>query len=140
MLQIEVKSIKYKYEKLIEVLCGKVMQMATQIQIRRARDKNGKMIHWLLEYSFGDDVWYKINDKKVQPHPFLRRNLPEMKKYREAMNRIGQGETWLFDAVKVDDIIYITRVHGPSPSPFSPFEKMEENLRRLKNQPVEVFI
>jgi len=112
--------------------------MATQVKIRRARDKNGKMIHWLYEYSFGDGVWYKINDKKVQPHPFLRRNLAEMKNYREAMNRIGQGETWLFDAVKVDDIIYVTRVHDPSPFS-SPYEKMEENLRRLKNQPVEVF-
>ena len=111
--------------------------MATQIMIRRARNKNGKMIHWLFEYSFGDNAWYKINDKKVQPHPLLRRNLAEMKRYREAMNRIGQGETWVFDAVKIDDIIYITRIHGPSPP--SPYEKMEENLRRLKNQPVEVF-
>ena len=113
--------------------------MATQIRIRRARDHNGKIIHWLLEYNFGDGTWYKINDKKVQPHPLLRRNLAEMQRYREAMNRIGQGETWLFDAVKIDDIIYVTRVHGSSP--FStPYEKMEENLRRLKNQPVEVCI
>ena len=115
-----------------------VTELATQIWIRRARDKNGKMIHWLYEYSFGDGVWYKINDKKVQPHWLLRRNLPEKERYQEAMNKIGEGETWLFDAVKIDDIIYVTRVHGPSP--FSSFEKMEENIRKLKNaQPTEVF-
>ena len=119
--------------------------MATQIWIRRARRKilNKEVLddYFWYEISFDGKHWQRKLDgkylvyKRIQPHPLLRRNLPEMQKYREAMNRIGQGETWLFDAVKIDDIIYITRIHGP----FSSFEKMEENLRRLKNQPVEVF-
>ena len=123
--------------------------MATQIWIRKARikilDKEVLDNYYWYEISFDGKHWQRLSlrpgkkDQRIQPHPLLKRNLDEMKRYREAMNRIGQGETWLFDTVKVDDIIYITRVHGPSPSPFSPFEKMEENIKKLKNQPVEVF-
>jgi len=116
-----------------------------RVKVRRKRQKildKETLHHWLLEWQpIGATEWYPINEKNVVPHPFLRRNLSEMQKYREAMNRINQGETVEFDAVYRHEIIkelVITRVHGSSP--FStPFEKMEENLRRLKNQPVEVF-
>ena len=124
-----------------------VTELATQIWIRKARikilDKEVLDNYYWYEISFDGKHWQRLSlkpgkkNQRIQPHPFLRRNLAEMQRYCEAMNRIGQGETWLFDAVKVDDIIYITRVHGPSP--FStPYEKMEENIRKLKNQPVEV--
>ena len=123
--------------------------MATQIWIRRARKKNldGEEVlddYYWYEISFDGKHWKRFSlrpgrkDQRIQPHPLLRRNLPEKTRYREAMNRIGQGETWLFDAVKIDDIIYITRVYGSFPLP-SRFQKMEENIKKLKNQPVEVF-
>ena len=116
-----------------------------RVKVRRKRQKildKETLHHWLWEWQpIGATEWYPINENNVVPAPILRRNLPEMQKYREARERINQGETIEFDAVYKRDYkqLFITRVHGPSPFSSSPFEKMEENIKKLKNQPVEVF-
>jgi len=114
-----------------------------RVKVRRKHQKildKETLHHWLLEWQpKGGTEWYPINENNVVPAPILRRNLSKMQKYREARERINQGETIEFDAVYKRDYkqLFVTCVHGSSPSPF---KKIEENIRKLKNQPVEVFV
>jgi len=125
--------------------------------------------HWLLEWQpIGATEWYPINENNVVADYSLRCNIVAMEVFRQFKNQINQGKTFEVEATydKSSKQLVITAIYGiyyntwkervqaenaatterisreqfHGPSPFSsPFEKIEENLRRLKNQPVEVF-
>ena len=139
-----------------------------RVKVRRKRQKildKETLHHWLWEWQpIGATEWYPINENNVVADYSLRCNIVAMEVFRQFKNQINQGKTFEVEAAydKSSKQLVITAIYGIyyntwkervqaenaatteriSREQFynsSLYERMEENLRRLKNQPVEVF-
>ena len=140
------------------------MRVKVRCKRQKILDKE-TLHHWLLEWQpIGSHEWYPINEKNVVPDYSLRCNLVAREAYQQFRNQINQGKTFEVEAIydKNSKRLVITAIYGICYNTWeekvraenaatterisreqfhnsSLYERMEENLRRLKNQPVEVF-